>query len=166
MTIAVGQTIPSGTLVYSENPEDKSACAVPQKGDPTALFKGKKVVLFAVPGAFTPTCHIQHLPGYVQHIDDFKAKGVDIVGCIAANDVFVMDAWGKSMGAGSAVHMYADVGAEWSKAMGLDLDLTKMLGSVRTKRYALILNDNKVEYLGVDAQGLALSGADAVLGKL
>src|SRR5215467_572938 len=115
MTIKAGDKMPSGTLkrMTKEGPKDLST---------DELFKGKKVVLFSVPGAFTPTCDAKHLPGFLQLADQFKAKGIDTVACTAVNDVFVMSAWGKASGAGDKVLMLADGNGEYAKALGLAMD--------------------------------------------
>lgn len=117
------------------------------------LFAGRKVVLFGLPGAFTPTCSAKHLPGFVSHIDDVKAKGVDEVICMSVNDGFVMKAWGKDQGADGKVTMLADGAAEFSKAMGLDIDLTVAGMGPRCQRFAMIVDDGKVSWIAVDERG-------------
>ncbi len=116
------------------------------------IFAGKKVALFAVPGAFTPTCHQQHLPGFIARIDDLKKKGVDTIACTAVNDVFVMDEWSKATGSAGKIVMLTDDSAAFAKAIGLDIDLTGAgigLG-VRSKRYAMMVEDGVVKVLNVD----------------
>lgn len=116
------------------------------------IFKGKKVALFAVPGAYTPTCHKQHMPGFVERTDEIKAKGIDTIACIATNDVFVMDSWSKDTGATGKVLMLTDDSAAFSKAIGLDIDLNGPgigLG-VRSKRYSMLVDDGVVTSLNVD----------------
>jgi peroxiredoxin (alkyl hydroperoxide reductase subunit C) len=131
------------------------------------IFKGKKVVLFAVPGAFTPTCSAKHLPGFVQHADEIKAKGVDTIACISVNDAFVMGAWGKDQGTGDKVEMLADGAAAFAKAIGLELDLNARGMGWRSQRYALIANDGVVTHLGVEAPGgFEVSKAEAILAAL
>ena len=132
------------------------------------VFSGKKVVLFAVPGAFTPTCHNNHLPGFVEKGDALKAKGVDTIACVAVNDIFVVDAWAKQSGVGDAVTMLADGSALFTKAIGMDLDLTERGLGIRSKRYAMIVEDGVVKELMIEeSPGQAIeSGADAVLAKL
>lgn len=129
------------------------------------LFKGKKAVLFAVPGAFTPGCSNTHMPGFVVNADAIKEKGVDVIACTAVNDAFVMDAWQKDQNA-DAITMLADGNAELAKALGLELDATGGGLGIRSKRYAMILNDGVIEYLGVDEKGVEKSSAEAVLEKL
>lgn len=158
MTIRVGDTIPSGTLkvMGPEGPKDIST---------DELFNGKKSVLFAVPGAFTPGCTLTHLPGFVVNADKIKAKGVDNIVCLAVNDVFVMDAWGKSQNADEII-MVADGSADYTKALGLELDLSAMGLGVRSKRYAMVIDDGKVTYLGVDERKIEESSAERVMEQL
>ena len=130
------------------------------------LFANKKVVLFSVPGAFTPTCSAAHLPGFVVQADKIKGKGVDTIICMSVNDVFVMDAWGKSQNANEII-MLADGNADFTEAMGLDVDATAWgMGNVRSKRFALIANDGVVEALEVDDKGLDKSSAEHILSLL
>jgi peroxiredoxin (alkyl hydroperoxide reductase subunit C) len=160
MTIKVGDTIPSMKLMVA-TPEG------PKETSTDDIFKGKKVVLFAVPGAFTPTCSAKHLPGFVQNADAIKAKGVDAIACISVNDAFVMGAWGKDQGTGEKVTMLADGSANFAKALGLELDITARGMGVRSQRYALIAEDGKVTHLGVEAPGgFEVSKAEAILAAL
>ncbi|NCC34376.1 MAG: peroxiredoxin, partial [Chloroflexia bacterium] len=129
------------------------------------LFAGKKVVLFAVPGAFTPGCSLTHLPGFVVKADEIKAKGVDSIICTAVNDVFVMDAWGKDQNADEII-MLADGIGEFASAMGLDQDLSGIQFGKRSQRYAMIVNDGKVELLNVDEKGIEKSSAETILAAL
>ena len=129
------------------------------------IFDGKKVVLFAVPGAFTPTCSAAHLPGFVVKYDEIIAKGVDTVACISVNDVFVMSAWGKSSNAENLL-MLADGNGSYATALGLELDGTGFGMGVRSKRFAMIVNDGVVELLNVDESGFEVSSAEAVLEAL
>lgn len=158
MTINVGDTIPSSNLkvMGSEGPKDIST---------DELFKGKKAVMFAVPGAFTPGCSVTHLPGFVVNADKIKAKGVDNIVCVATNDAFVMDAWGKAQNADEII-MAADGNADFARKIGLELDLTAAGMGVRSKRYAMIIDDGKVTYLGVDDKGIDQSSAETVLQNL
>jgi glutaredoxin/glutathione-dependent peroxiredoxin len=132
------------------------------------LFKGRKAVLFAVPGAFTPTCNNMHLPGFLRHAADFKAKGVDVIACTAVNDVFVMDAWSKSTGAKGTITFLADGNGDFAKAIGLDLDGAPIGFGVRSKRYAMLLDDGVVKALHVEDQpGSAIeSSAEKLLTDL
>jgi peroxiredoxin len=129
------------------------------------IFDGKKVVLFAVPGAFTPTCSVAHLPGFVVHVDDIKAKGVDTVACMAVNDVFVVDAWGKAANAEHLL-MLADGNADFTTAVGLTLDGTGFGMGTRSQRFAMIVDDGVVSLLNVDQGALEGSSAEAILAAL
>ena len=131
------------------------------------LFKGKKVVLFAVPGAFTPTCHSNHLPGFVKNADAIKAKGVDTIAVTGVNDVFVMDAWKKASG-GDAIEFLADGSGNWAKALGLTLDMTERGLGMRSQRYSMLVEDGVVKTLNIEeAPGKAeASGADNLLKAL
>ncbi|KAF8983933.1 hypothetical protein BGZ46_009170 [Entomortierella lignicola] len=166
--IKVGDTLPSVSLKYC--PFDATlahACGIPQNLD-VSSFKGKKVVIFGVPGAFTPTCNNQHLPEYYQKYDEFVKKGVDQIICLSTGDPFVMDAWGKWTNTNDKIIMAADGNGEFVTATGLVQDLSKVgFGSVRSKRFALVTDDLKVTYIGVEtASGVSVSGADAVLAAL
>jgi peroxiredoxin len=128
----------------------------------TELFEGKKVVLFAVPGAFTPTCSEAHLPGFVVLADEFKAKGVDIIACVSVNDAFVMKAWGEAQNA-SELMMLADGDASFTKALGLEMD-TAGFGGVRSQRYAMVIDNGVVTHLNIEeAKSFEVSKAEAVL---
>jgi len=158
--IKVGDTIPSMKLM-------KSTADGPKEVSTDEIFKGKKVVLFAVPGAFTPTCSAKHLPGFVQNAAAFKAKGVDAVVCMAVNDAFVMGAWGKEQGVGENILMLADGSAALTKAMGLELDLVPRNMGVRSQRFALVAEDGKVTHLAIEAPGgFDVSRAEAMLAAL
>jgi len=160
MTIKVGDTIPSMKLMMA-TPEG------PKETSTDEIFKGKKVVLFAVPGAFTPTCSNRHLPGFVENADAFRAKGVDTIACIAVNDVFVMGAWGRQQGADGKLTMLADGSGAFAKAMGLELDLVGRGMGVRSQRYALTAQDGKVMYLAIEQPGgFEVSKAEEILGHL
>jgi len=130
------------------------------------LTKGKRVVLFAVPGAFTPTCSMKHLPGFVEKAGELKSKGVQEIVCLSVNDAFVMGAWGKDQGAAGKVRMVADGNGEFTKAIGLELDASGFGMGKRSKRYAMIVKDGKVEAVLVDESGLKESSAESVLAKL
>ena len=160
MTIKVGDKMPSGVLTHMTKDG-------PQKISTEELFSGKKVVLFSVPGAFTPTCDAKHLPGYVQQADALKAKGIDTVACIAVNDVFVMNAWGKASNVGDKVLMLADGNAEYSKALGLELNATGFGMGIRGQRFAIYADNGVVKGLHVEAPGeFKVSSAEYVLSKL
>ena len=160
MTIAVGDQIPDVT-VQVPGPEGPAGA---QTGE--LLGKGK-VVLFGLPGAFTPTCSDHHLPGFVLRAEDLQAKGVDKIACVSVNDAFVMKAWGAANEVGEKVTLLADGSATFTKALGLEVDLTGAGLGVRSKRYAAILEDGVVTDLAVEeGLGLETSSADAVLAKL
>jgi glutaredoxin/glutathione-dependent peroxiredoxin len=160
MAIKVGDTIPSLKLMTA-TPDG------PKEINTDDIFKGKKVVLFAVPGAFTPTCSAKHLPGFVQQADAIRAKGVDTVVCMAVNDPFVMGAWAKEQGTGDKIVMLADGSGAFTKALGLELDLVARGLGVRSQRFALVADDGKVTHLAVEPPGgFDASRAEAVLAAL
>lgn len=143
MSIKVGDTLPEGTFTVMGEGGPKPVAS----GE---VFRGKRVALFAVPGAFTPTCSEQHLPGFIARADAIKAKGVDAVACTAVNDVFVLAAWAKARGADGAITMLADGNADFAKALGLDVDLSAFGLGTRSKRYAMLVDDGVVKYLAVE----------------
>ena len=160
MAIAVGDKIPSATMKHmtDDGPADITT---------DELFGGKKVVVFAVPGAFTPTCHAQHLPGFLGKAEALKAKGVDTIVCLAVNDPFVMKAWAEASGVRGEVLMFPDGNAELTKAIGLDLDGSGVGLGTRSQRYAMIVDDGTVSFLAVeDGTGLEVSSAERVLEAL
>lgn len=131
------------------------------------LFSGKKVVLFSVPGAFTPTCSNSHLPGYIKHAADIKAKGVDTIACMAVNDAFVMDAWGKDRGAGDKVLMLADGNGDFTRALGLELDASGFGMGKRSQRFSMLVDNGVVKDLNVEApREFKVSTAECMLGHL
>jgi glutaredoxin/glutathione-dependent peroxiredoxin len=161
MAINVGDKVPAATFMH------KTADGI-EPVTTEDYFSGKKVVLFSVPGAFTPTCSAKHLPGFVQNSAALKAKGVDSIACISVNDAFVMDAWGKDQQVGDKVDMLADGSAKFAQAMGLELDLTERGLGVRGKRYAMVVEDGVVKDLFVEPTpgDFEVSSAEYVLGKL
>ncbi len=159
-TIKVGDTLPSMKLMTaaSEGPREIST---------DELFKDKKVVLFAVPGAFTPTCSAKHLPGFVTNAAALREKGVDVIACLAVNDVFVMTAWAKEQGIDNQIVMLADGSAQFTKALGLELDLVGRGLGIRSQRFALIAESGKVTHLAVEHPGdFDVSRAEAILAAL
>jgi peroxiredoxin len=160
MAIKVGDRVPSGTftVMTADGPKPLSS---------DTLFKGKKVVFFAVPGAFTPTCHKNHLPGFVKNAAAIKGKGIDTIAVTGVNDVFVMDAWKKSSG-GDGIEFLADGSGNWAKAMGLTADLTERGLGVRSQRYAMLVEDGVVKALNIeDTPGKAdISSAENLLKSL
>jgi len=141
--ISSGERIPQTTFhtMTAEGPSEVSS---------DELFSGKKVVLFAVPGAFTPTCHMKHLPGFVQHAEDFRAKGIDTIACTAVNDPFVLDHWAKATGAEDKIMFLADGNASFAKAIGADLDASAVGLGTRSKRYAMLVEDGVVKSVHVE----------------
>ncbi|WP_420403197.1 peroxiredoxin [Nisaea sp.] len=160
MTIKVGDKIP--TLTLKTNTADGI-----DDLDTGAFFKGRKVVLFAVPGAFTPTCSVKHLPGFVEKAGDLKARGVDAIACTSVNDAFVMGAWAKDQNAGNAVTMIADGNAELAKALGLEMDVSVAGMGTRSQRYAMVVEDGTVTKLFVEEpRAFEVSSAEHVLANL
>jgi len=160
MTIKVGDRMPAGS--FTQVTKDG-----PQKISAEDFFKGKKVVLFSVPGAFTPTCDAKHLPGFVEKASDLRAKGIDTVACIAVNDAFVMKAWGKSQNTDGKVEMLADGNGEYTKALGLDFDASGFGMGLRGQRFALLVDNGVVKQVNVEAKGeFKVSSAEYVLGQL
>ncbi len=157
MTIQVGDKVPSATLKYL-SPEG------PKEITTDDLFRGKKVAVFAVPGAFTPTCSQRHLPSYVDKAADLKAKGVDTIACVAVNDAFVMGAWGKERGCGDKIMMLADGSGDFTRALGLELDARKAGLGMRSQRYSMLVEDGTVKALNIEAPGkYEVSAAEAML---
>ena len=161
MAIKTGDKIPDATLMRMT---EKG----PQPITTKEIFDGKKVVLFAVPGAFTPTCSNQHLPGFVRQADAIKAKGVNTIACLAVNDAFVMGAWGKAQNVGDKILMLGDGNGEFTKKLGLELDASGFGMGLRAKRFAIIADRGVVKHLAVESNpGQAVeSGAEAVLSRL
>jgi peroxiredoxin len=160
MTIKAGDKMPAGVLTTP-------GAEGPQKISAEQLFAGKKVVLFSVPGAFTPTCDARHLPGFIQHAADFKAKGVDTVACMAVNDVFVMKAWDKASAVEGKVLMLADGNAEYAKALGLELDATGFGMGIRGKRFAIVVENGVARQVFIEGPGeFKVSSAEHVLSNL
>lgn len=167
MTIQIGQTIPDVTL-FEFIEEETPGCAIgPNALQSLQAARGKRVVIFGLPGAFTPTCSAQHVPSYVEHHAALRSKGIDEVWCVSVNDAFVMGAWGRGMATAGKVRMLGDGNAEFSKAVGLTLDLTGRGMGVRSARYAMVVKDGVVEHLAVEAPGkFEVSGAQPVLAAL
>jgi peroxiredoxin len=160
MSIKASEKMPAGTFTHMTKDG-------PQKITTDQLFKGKTVVLFSVPGAFTPTCDAKHLPGFVQMADQIKAKGVDTIACTAVNDVFVMNAWGKHGNVGDKILMLADGNGEYAKALGLEMNATGYGMGTRGQRFALVVKDGIATHVNVEAPGeFKVSAAAYVLGQL
>ncbi|MBD8734236.1 peroxiredoxin [Sphingomonas sp. CFBP 13706] len=159
MTISVGDRLPNTTLV-------KATADGPDQVESETFFAGRRVALFAVPGAFTPTCSAKHLPGFVEKEAALKAKGIDEVACTSVNDAFVMDAWGKSAGAGD-ITLLADGNGDFAKAVGLTMDGSGFGMGTRSQRYSMIVNDGVVERLNVEAPGeFKVSSAEHLLSEI
>jgi peroxiredoxin len=154
MTIKVGEKMPEGSFrtLTDDGPVDVTTAS---------LFAGKKVVLFGVPGAFTPTCSNDHLPSYLRNHDKIKAQGFDTIACVAVNDMFVMDAWAKERGVAGRILMLADGNGEYARKLGLELDAAKFGMGVRCKRFSMIVADGVVETLNIDEGKYNLTGAEA-----
>ncbi|WP_417467099.1 peroxiredoxin [Maricaulis sp.] len=160
MTISVGDRIPDASFMTM-------TASGPNRVSTADVFGGKTVALFSVPGAYTPTCSAKHLPGFVQHAAEIKAKGVDTIACMSVNDVFVMNAWGKDQGVGDDVMMLADGNGDFAKALGLEMDGTGFGMGTRAQRFSLIAKDGVVTELNVEAPGeFKVSSADHILGQL
>ncbi len=160
MTIKVGDKVPSATLMQM-----KGGAPQPVKTDD--LFSGKKVVVFGLPGAFTPTCSAKHLPGYVEHADELKKKGVDQIACVSVNDAFVMGAWGDQQGAGDKVAMLADGNGDFTRALGLEMDATRFGMGKRSQRFSMVVDNGVVKEINVEEPGaFSVSSADHVLKQL
>ncbi|HEX7198515.1 MAG TPA: peroxiredoxin [Dongiaceae bacterium] len=160
MAIKAGERMPAGVLkrMTKDGPKDLST---------DELFRGKLVVLFSVPGAFTPTCDARHLPGFVQLADQIRAKGVDSIACMAVNDVFVMNAWGKAQGVGDKVLMLADGNGDYARALGLELDAKNYGMGTRGQRFAVVVKDGVATHVNVEAGGqFKVSAAEYILGQL
>lgn len=160
MSIKVGDTIPDVKIMVASKDG-------PQEASTAELFAGQKTALFAVPGAFTPTCSARHLPGYVEQAEKLKAKGVDQIVCMAVNDAFVMGAWGDSQQTGDKVIMMADGNGDFTKALGLELDGSGFGMGHRSQRFSIIIDDGKVTALNIEEPGaFDISSADYMLGQL
>ena len=160
MSIQVGDRLPQANLV-------KATPDGPQPVDSEAFFAGRRIALFSVPGAFTPTCSARHLPGFVERIDELKAKGVDEVACTAVNDAFVLQAWSDSAGAGDKVTMLADGNGDFAEALGLTMDGSKFGLGKRGQRWSMIVKDGVVEDLNVEEPGaFNVSSADYMISRL
>jgi glutaredoxin/glutathione-dependent peroxiredoxin len=167
VSIKVGDRLPEGTLTEFYEQEAPGCSIGPNNFPVSDLAKGRRIVVFGLPGAFTPTCSAKHVPSYVQAHDRLLAKGVDEVWCISVNDAFVMGAWGRDQRAGGKVRMMADGSATYTKALGLDMDLRARGMGVRSQRYSMLVDDGTVKALNVEAPGkFEVSDADTLLKAL
>ena len=160
MTIQVGDRVPSATLL-------KATAEGPEPVETDAFFAGRKVALFSVPGAFTPTCSARHLPGYVDRAEELKGKGVDEIACVAVNDAFVLQAWAQQSGAEDKVTMLSDGNGDFSKSLGLTMDASKFGMGTRGQRWSAIVDDGVVRELNVEEPGaFSVSSAEFLLNQL
>src|SRR5690606_28625387 len=167
MTIKVGDRVPDGTLTEFFETESGGCSLGPNNFQVADLVKGKTIAVFAVPGAFTPTCSAKHLPGYVQQAQALKDKGVDEIWCVSVNDAFVMGAWGREQQTAGKVRMLADGSAHWTRALGLELDLDARGMGVRSQRYSALLQDGVVKQLNIEAPGkFEVSDAATLLSQI
>lgn len=165
--VKAGDTLPNGTLSEFIAVETAGCSLGPNNFQVDDLVKGKKIVIFGLPGAFTPTCSAQHVPGYLKHYADFKAKGVDEIWCVSVNDAFVMGAWAKDQHTDGKIRMFGDGSAAWTRALGLELDLTAKNFGVRMQRCALIVDNGLVKAVNVEAAGkFEVSNAETLLAQV
>jgi len=167
MTIKVGDRLPEGTVQEFIEVEGGGCTLGPNTFKVEDLVKGKKIAIFGLPGAYTPTCSAKHVPSYLQNYDALKAKGVDEIWCLSVNDAFVMGAWGRDQKAGGKVRMMADGSADYTKKLGLELDLVSRGMGVRCQRFSMLVDDGVVKALNVEAPGkYEVSGAETMLKQL
>jgi len=167
MAIKVGDRLPNGTLNEFIEVEREGCSVGPNSFKVEDMVKGKKIVIFGLPGAFTPTCSVKHVPGYVGNFDALKNKGVDEIWCISVNDAFVMGAWGRDQKAGGKVRMMADGNAEYVKKLGLENDMTARGMGMRSQRFSMLVDDGVVKSLNVEAPGkFEVSDAGSMLSAL
>ena len=164
--LKVGDKLPAGKLYEFIEVEGNGCSLGPNSFEIDKLAAGKKIAVFALPGAFTPTCSAQHVPGYVAKAEELKAKGVDEIWCISVNDAFVMGAWGRDQKATGIVRMMADGNAAYSKALGLDADFSKHGMGTRSQRYSMLVEDGIVKQLNVETAGFEVSSAEKMLEQL
>jgi peroxiredoxin len=166
MTIKVGDSLPDGVLTEFIETEQPGCAIGPNSFKVSDIAKGKKVVIFGLPGAFTPTCSAKHVPGYVANRDALRAKGVDEIWCVSVNDAFVMGAWAKDQKSVGRVRMMGDGSATWTKALGLELDLIAKGMGVRMQRFSMLVEDGVVKKLNIEAPGkFEVSNAETMLAQ-
>lgn len=167
MTIKIGDRLPEATLSEFIDVESEGCSLGPNNFNVSDLTKGKKIAIFGLPGAYTPTCSAKHVPGYIANADKLKAKGVDEIWCVSVNDAFVMGAWGRDQKASGIVRMMADGNATFSKALGLDADFSKNGMGIRSQRYSMLVEDGVVRQLNIEQPGkFEVSNAETLLSQL
>ena len=167
MTIKIGDHLPEGALAEFIESATEGCALGPNTFNVSDLSKGKKIAIFGLPGAYTPTCSAQHVPGYVKHAAELKAKGVNEIWCISVNDAFVMGAWGRDQKATGVVRMLADGNAAYCKALGLDADFSKFGMGTRSQRYSMLVEDGVVTQLNIEQGGaFEVSNAETLLAQL
>ena len=167
MTIKVGDTLPEATLMEFIEVEGNGCSLGPNAFKVSEVTRGRKIAVFGLPGAFTPTCSAQHVPSYVAKFDALKAKGVDEIWCVAVNDAFVMGAWARDQKAGGKIRFMGDGSADFARKLGLELDLTARGMGVRMQRFSMLVDNGVVRQLNIEAPGkFEVSGADTMLGQL
>lgn len=167
MTISAGDRLPGATLHEFVEVATPACPAGPNAFEVSELCRGRRIVIFGLPGAFTPTCSARHLPGYIRQADALRARGVDEIWCVSVNDAFVMGAWGREQGATGKVRMMADGSAEFTRRLGLDLDLSARGMGVRSNRYAMLVEDGVVRSIAIEGPGkFEVSDADSMLAQL
>jgi peroxiredoxin len=167
MTIKVGDRLPAGTLMEYHDVEEDGCSIGPNPVTIESLTRGRKLVLFGLPGAFTPTCSAKHVPSYIADYEKLKARGVDTIACLSVNDAFVMGAWGRAQHADGKIRMLADGSATYTKALGLELDLTARGMGIRCQRFSMLVDDGVVKMLNIESPGkFEVSGADTMLREL
>lgn len=166
MTIQIGERLPEGSLGEFIETASEGCAIGPNLFKVAEIARGKTIAILGLPGAFTPTCSAQHLPGFIKLADQLKAKGVDEIWCVSVNDAFVMGAWGREQGAGGSVRMMADGSAAFTRALGLDVDLSARGMGTRSMRYSMLVRDGMVERLNIDSAGFDVSSAEKLLAQL
>lgn len=167
MTIKIGDRLPEGKLFEFIEVESEGCSLGPNVFNVSELVKGKKIAIFGLPGAYTPTCSAQHVPGYIANADKLNAKGVDEIWCISVNDAFVMGAWGREQKATGIVRMMADGSADFTKTLGLEFDLTARGMGIRSQRYSMLVEDGVVRQLNIEQPGkFEVSNAETLLNQL
>jgi len=168
MAIKIGDTLPGGKLTEALEYDEAAGCPLnPQEVDIAGACKGRRIAIFALPGAYTPTCSAKHVPGFLAQHDALKARGVDEVWCVATNDAFVMGAWGRTQQVNGRIRMLADGNAAWARALGLDMDLSARGMGTRLQRFSMLVEDGVVKRLNVEAPGeFKVSDANTLLGQL